>query len=175
MRRWVPWAGGFGGGIVAASAVVAAFFLGRGSSGEPHTPILHQSRSTGSPSPTFTGLGAPIPGLPDVPAFGCVAHPSSKHLSYLAGSLIVAVQPGSSVQATFHMPNGDFTEHAISGVGPDVEADGQRPGYAFFVFRLDQWTPADQLPEPFEVVTDVTVRQSDDEYHCATSFIYGAD
>lgn len=173
MRKWIPWVGGFSGGVVVASAVVAAFLAGRVSSREPQTEVT-LARSA-FPTPSFTGLDAPIPTLPDVPRTGCVAHPSNKHLSYLRGLLVVAVEPGTSVAATFHMPNGDFTENAISGSVPDTEGDGQRPGYAFFPFRLDQWTPLEQLPEPFEVVTDVTVRQSHGEYHCATSFVYGAE
>lgn len=44
-----------------------------------------------------------------------------------------------------------------------------------FVASALAGAPVDDLPQPSEVVVDVTVRQSSGEFNCATSFIFGAD
>lgn len=176
-RRWGPWVAGLGGGLLLSALIVGAFTLGRGSRNVVTSPTPASSIPVTSPlSPLPSPLVPnPLPGLlPDVPPSGCVAsvgdagpNGTEYRLSAVRGFLTVAALPGTSIDATFHMPNGDFRFHSVSNTS------GGRIGYAFIDFRLDNMTPLNQIPSNFNIVVDVYVQQTSSTYHCATQFLPG--
>lgn len=170
MRIPAPVALAFAAGLVFSALVAGAFTLGR-SSRNPPEPTRDASAATASPP-----VSNPLPGvLPDVPPEGCVVDVTGekdptfgiKRLSYVLGSLVVAATPGTPVEATFHMPNGDFTLRGVTN------SSGERKGYAPLLFRLDNWTNPDDIPSTFRIVVDVVARQSSGEFRCATQFLAG--
>lgn len=171
MRALGPVPIAFASGVVVSGLVVGAFALGRQSSLQSPEPTTSVAVVTASPP-----VSNPLPGLlPDVPAEGCVADVTGdedptfgvNRLSYVAGALVVAATPGTSVEATFHMPNGDFTLHGVTNT------TGERKGYAPLLFRLDNWTNPDEIPNTFKIVIDVVARQSSGTFRCATQFLAG--
>lgn len=124
-------------------------------------------------------IRAPARSLPDVPVTGCAASAGTPdpgedklRLTYVTGLLAVGAAPGTSVAATFHLPDGDFT---TPGVTSHTTKAGQRRGYALMLFRLDNWMNPDLIPPDYNVVVDVTARQGSASHHCATEFLTAAD
>src|SRR5437879_803083 len=177
-RRWIPWVAGFGGGVVVAGLVAGAFLLGQTGSSPKQAGAVVGTVGPSTPAssfPTAPIATNPLPGLmPDVPATGCNASAGAPptpggefRLSYVAGLLTVGASPGTSLVATFHMPNGDFVMRGLTNTS------GERVGYAFFTFRLDNWTAPEQIPHNFNIVVDVEANQGSSTYHCATEFLPG--